>query len=322
MQLEKDIKITNTPACIEVNFDVLRKALEKDLERFEIVVTNDTLADAKKLATQLNETKNIIDDRRKAEVAKASEPVKQFDAQMKDLVIMCAAGRQKILDQVARFEDEVRELVEESLVTLLSGLWEKHGVDSEFQRTTIADLVKISNLTAKGNLTKAARDELEARVLADKALQEQTDRRLTQLETESYKAGLKAPLQRQHVESFLFEDKEIYTQRMAQLVAIEIERQDQAEARLRVDIEREQARNKQTQPEPPQAAAPQHIERPAASAKPSKGKIAFNVTCTFNVEVLPSVHENAIDAELRRVMKKAGITSLTGVYVQRAQGAA
>ena len=67
MQLEKDIKITNTPACIEVNFDVLRKALEKDLERFEIVVTSDTVADAKKLATQLNETKKIIDDRRKAE---------------------------------------------------------------------------------------------------------------------------------------------------------------------------------------------------------------------------------------------------------------
>ena len=321
MQLEKDIRITNTPACIEVNFDVLRKALEKDLERFEIVVTADTLADAKKLATQLNETKTIIDDRRKAEVAKASEPVKKFDAQMKDLVIMCAAGRQKILDQVARFEDEVRELVEESLVTLLSGLWEKHGVDSEFQRTTIADLVKISNLTAKGNLTKAARDEVEARVLADKALQEQTDRRLTQLETESYKAGLKAPLQRQHVESFLFEDKEIYTQRMAQLVAIEIERQDRAEARLRADIEREKARDTQAQQAAP-AATPQHIERPAASAKPSKGKIAYNVSCTFNVEVPPSVHENAIDAELRRVMKKAGITSFTGVYVQRAQGAA
>src|SRR5690606_6499676 len=206
-----------------------------------------------------------------------------------------------------------RELVEESLVTLLSGLWEKHGVDSEFQRTTIADLVKISNLTAKGNLTKAARDEVEARVLADKALQEQTDRRLTQLETESYKAGLKAPLQRQHVESFLFEDKEIYTQRMAQLVAIEIERQDRAEARLRADIEREKARDTQAQQAAP-AATPQHIERPAASAKPSKGKIAYNVSCTFNVEVPPSVHENAIDAELRRVMKKAGITSLTGVY--------
>lgn len=317
MTLETNIQIRNTPALVEVNFEALKERLEAELAHYEIVVTADTVADAKKLATELNATKKVIDDRRKAEVAKASEPIRKFDEQMKDLVIMCAAGRQKILDQVSRFEDEVRDLCGGLLVDARLALWQKHGVDVEFQSAQISDLKKTSNVTAKGNLTKAAKDEVEKRVLADKALQELTDRRLMELENRSYKAGLKAPLTRTHVESFLYESNEIYTERLDRLIAIEIERQDQAEARLRKDLDKEQAREQAKQ-----APSPQQAGQSAPSPQPAKGKIAYNVTCTFHVEVPPSITEHAVDTELRRMMKRAGFTSLTGVYVQRAQGAA
>ena len=79
-------------------------------ERTEVrfVVTADTLPDAKKLGTELNQMAKHIDDRRKAEVPNVSAPIRQFDAQMKELVTMCKSGRQKLLSQIQRFEDETR----------------------------------------------------------------------------------------------------------------------------------------------------------------------------------------------------------------------
>ena len=100
------IRIEAKPALLSVNFAELEKHLAKELEKYDVVVTGDTVKDAKALATELNATKKIIDTRRKDEVAKASEPVKQFDANMKKLVpcvrqagkkylIRCSASRMK-----------------------------------------------------------------------------------------------------------------------------------------------------------------------------------------------------------------------------------
>lgn len=316
MELENNIRIKATPALLEVNFEALKLRLEEELKRYEIVVTNDTVTDAKKLATELNATRKIIDDRRKMEVAKASEPIRQFDAQMKELVVLCVCGRQNILDQVNRFEDEVRALCRESLSQVRDDLWQKHIVDAEFQKADIDDLVKVSNMTAKNNLTRAARDEIERRVLADKVLQDQTDKRLLELQTKCYEAGLVAPLLRQHVENFLFSDKETYDLLLHQLITVELTRQEQAEARMRKSFEKEHARTETPAQSPAPATSPTQSD-----IKPSKGKAVFTVTCTFVLEVSEALKENEIANELRRVMSNAGITTLTSVYVNRERGA-
>lgn len=325
MMLENNIQIRNTPALVEVNFDALKQRLEEQLQRYEIVVTADTVADAKKLATELNATRKVIDDRRKAEVAKASEPIKLFDEQMKELVMLCAYGRQKILDQVTHFEDETREICGGLLVDLRLELWQKHEVEVEFQEAQIEDLKKISNITAKQSLTKSTRDELERRVLANKAMQDLIRIRLLRLENECYTAGLKAPLQRQHVESFLFADKEIYEPRLAQLISVEIERQMQAEQRLRKDFEKERAVAQATAPAtPPPAPATSAIRTEPASPgfSAARGKAVFTVSCTFVFEASEMLKDADIAQELRRVMEKAGVTSLNSVHVERARGAA
>lgn len=235
------IAVESQPALITVNFNEVKERLEAELKKYDVVVTADTLVDAKKLATELNKNASEFDKSRKEAVAKVSGPIKLFEGQMKELVAMCKSGRQKIIDQVKKFEDETKAKASELLYFRLSSEWEKQGVNAEFRSATCDDLIKLTALTKTGNLTSAAVKEIQSRVAANKQFQDQTEMRLLKLENESYKAGLSAPLTRAHVEAFLFEHEDMYQSRLAQVMESEINREKQAEEAMRQRIEREQA---------------------------------------------------------------------------------
>lgn len=362
MDLEKSIEIKSVPALLSVNFDELKASLEKEIEKYKIVVTADTVKDARKLATELNAVKKIIDDRRKEEVAKASKPVKEFDEQMKELVLIIVKGRQDVIDQVAVFDEKTKRDCERMLKELRQKLWDDYKVLPEFYSAEFDDLVIVSNVTDKGNLAKAAKDKLEIRVRDDKASQDRTERRLLQLENESLKAGLKATLEREHVKSFLYDDDDVYARELQTLIGIEIARQEKAEAALRADINKENERKAEEEKakaaklaEQPivgspdesrtlERQAPQESQQPpVATSNPShgyrsapsstrryqpqptatrNGKVPYTIVCTFDLEVAEGISEEAIEAELRRVMTAAGITTLSSVQVQKRSAAA
>lgn len=254
------IAVESQPALITVNFDEVKERLETELKKYDVVVTADTLADAKKLATELNKNASEFDKSRKEAVAKVSGPIKTFESQMKELVAMCKTGRQKIIDQVKRFEDETKQKASELIYLLLSSEWEKQGVNAEFRSTICDDLIKLTALTKAGNLTSATTKEIESRVSANKQFQDQTEMRLLKLENESYKAGLAAPLTRAHVEAFLFEHDDIYQTRLAQVMESEINREKQAEQAMRERLAKEQAEQQRIE-EAKQAKAAQVSEQ-------------------------------------------------------------
>ena len=298
------ISISNTPAVIDVNFQELKEALKKDLEKYELLVTADTVSDAKALATELNATKNVISKRRKEEVAKASEPVKEFDASMKELESMCEEGRQKILEQVKTFEDETRDLAASLLAELLGNLNAASEVEPEFQRAQFGDLVKLTALTKTGNLTAATVKEMEGRVRDDKAIQDRTKMRLLELENKSYSAGLAAPLTRDPIQHFLFADEEHYSAELQRIIDAEIERQQIAEQRQREKLEREQAQAKKAKFDVPESF---------------NNSCRCTVQCTFSTKVKAGTSAEAVERELRKVMEKAGITTLESVSVEFGQ---
>lgn len=335
------LQITSTPARLSVNFEELKRSLQDELKQYEIVVTADTVSQAKALATELNQTKGLIDKRRKEEVARASEPVKAFDGQMKELTALCESGRQAILEQVKTFEDKTRDEVQRLLAAKVVDLWAAQGVEAEFRRTTTSDLVIVSHLTGSGNLTAKAAGEVERRVSADKALQDQTRMRLLQLENASYKAGLAAPLVRAHVEHFLFAEAAVYQDKLELTLDAEVEREkvardryaaeqkaqadqqaraDQAEQARQARLKTQQMADAMTPSEAPQEAkaddpAPTPPETPkAAQAKPG-ARQNCTVTCTFSITVTGDTTKADVEAQLRKVMTKAGITTLATVEV-------
>lgn len=264
--MQELIKIDSAPAKLGANFDEVKARLKSELSKYDVLVTVETLPDAKKLATELNQTAKAIDDRRKQEVAAVSAPIKAFDDQMKELVTMCKDGRQKLTDQIQRYEDETREKVRALLAELRSELWSLHGVEQEFQSAKFDDLVILTSITKAGNLAAKASSELESRVLADKSLQDRTRMRLLELENASYKAGLSAPLTRDHVAGFLMTDEITYTTELGRIFAAEILREKEAQRRMREKLEREQQEKAEREQAERERIEREQQERDAANA--------------------------------------------------------
>lgn len=231
-----------TPVVISGNFDAVKQYVSTELQRYDVVVTADTLADCKKLATQLNKMASEIKARGKAITDEAAQPITLIKDQIAEIVQMCLSGREKLTAQVKTFEDETRKLCDQLLAACRAELWESTGVQPEFRRAQYSDLVILTNVTGKGALTAKAKQELQNRVNADKQLQDQTDKRLLMLENTCLKAGMIASLTRAHVESFLFADDAAYQQRLDAMIQSELDRQRATEQRLREQQAAEQAR--------------------------------------------------------------------------------
>ncbi|WP_423820873.1 DUF1351 domain-containing protein [Salinisphaera sp. SPP-AMP-43] len=238
--MEQELIISHEAPAINANFDEVAAALDTELERYtSLVVTPDNIQDAKKAAAELNKYAGTIDAKRKETVSEVSAPIKAFESQMKDLRERCKTARQGIVDQVAQYEDQVKAQANQLLNSRRTDLWSQHEVRIDYQRTTIDDLVKLGSVTGKGNLAKAARETLESRVKDDRALQDTVDRRMLELERDSYKAGLDAPLTWENVAHFIEDEAETYRERLAAVMSAEIKREEKAEAHRREKAERE-----------------------------------------------------------------------------------
>lgn len=248
--MEQQLSIETTPAHIAVNFDDVAKALDAELAQYQsLVVTPDNIKSAKKSATALNKFANDIDQRRKDAVSAVSGPIREFESQMKTLHGKCKDTRQGILDQAAKYEDQVRAQAENLLRARQAELWGELGVSEEFRASQLDDLVNLSAVTDAGKLTKAAREAIEYRVKEDLAFQNKVALRLSVLENESHRSGLDAPLSREHVESFLFADDDTYSTRLQSLIDAERRRQDVAEAKRQQKAAEEKAQREAAEEE-------------------------------------------------------------------------
>ena len=286
------ISVDTTPATVAFNYEEVRAWVESSLEKYDVIVTTDTLPSSKKLATELNKIIAELSKRRREVVELATVSIRQFEGEVKSLEAMCKDGRKRILDQVKVFEDEERAKAKTALEQARSAMWAEQEVAEEFRRARIDDLVKLSTLTKTGKLSAVAKQELTIRVNADRNLQQQTQIRLHLLENDSYRAGLAAPLTRAHVENFLFASDEEYSHRLQTMIASELERQKVAEERSRKRFEEEQRRAEENQqrkadadhrrveaeqqaqqqtaqPEPQPSAPQQYENEPAYQAEPA-----------------------------------------------------
>ena len=237
-----ELTLTSTPAVLKTNFTELESHLKSEVAKYDIVVTSDTIKDAKKLATELNKTKGTLDKRRKQEVANASVPIKLFDTQMKGLADICEVGRQKILVQVKKFEEETLKLAAERLESYREDLYQQLGIELEFRTALVHDLAKLGTLTGKNELTAGARRDVQLRVGECQTRMHRVHLRLSELENASHRAGLHSALTREHVAGFLdVADDAQYRDNLDNLIIREMERQEETEKVARAKLEDEEA---------------------------------------------------------------------------------
>jgi len=314
--------VESTPALLATNFAEVEAHLKQELEKYDVVVTEDTLKDCKQLSTDLNKMSGDIDTRRKEEVAKVSKPIKEFDDNMKSLVKLCKDGRTKLIDQIKVFEDETRATIKKLMIELRQELYELNEIDEEF-RTVMFDGGKIplNYMTATGNLSGKIKTEIKHAVLACLQVQKDVEMRLVKLENESYKAGLKSPLEKVHVQAFLMDDEEAYQQKLTDLLAVEVKRQEVAEEKTREQIKKEDGKitsapASSSVVSEEQAAGRQHREEAVEKPESPEGKVCYVLQARFEVTVGESVtSDKIVDALRKRIVENAGITTLKSIEV-------
>ena len=303
MNIENKISVTTVPAVINANFDELKAALTAELKKYEITVTEDTIAGAKKLCADLNKSKSHIANVRKERAAEASEPVRLFEEQMREFELEVASAVQKIRSQIQYFEEDRKLLLRGLLLDYRLEQWQNLGVRDEFQAAEIDDLVMVSNITKSGSISKAARDAVDARIQGQLSVQSRTDRRLLELENKCLRAGIRSPLRREHVEQFLFAEDAEYESMLSQLIQVEIER---------VCESRPSEALKETE------TATVEIVQPAVMAGKNDveaGKKRLRVLCEFCVDVPHSVSSASIESAYRKKLIEAGFKSVDSVSV-------
>lgn len=333
------------PPVVQFNYDLIDAALDKELEKYSsVIVTEDTLAADKKLAQELNSQAKIISRARIDKKKELSAPVAEFEEKMKALESKVLSVHAKISEQVKAFEDEKLRMIATQLDLWVKEQWDFHGVDVQFRKAAYADLIRLTAVTAKGSLTAKVIHEIGIRINNDKMMQAQTQMRLLELENICYKNGMAAPLTEAHVKTFLYENDEVYSRSLDQLIKSELEREAraveahrakleaEAKAKAQADLAVQQAQQAQQLAEQQAqqlkeqqiaqpVAQPEQITTPAHNAPVNQQQTVAAgkaiVTCTFEITVSDKVTDEAIIAKFNSLLTEAKFTTLQNISVLR-----
>lgn len=233
-----ELQVTIIPAQISANLAEIKADLLENLKSYDIEVTIETLPEAKKMATDLNKLAGEIDKRRKDVKKELAAPVDAFNAQAVELAKLILDSREKILKQVAVFEDKQREHCKELLQNELEALYIENEVTKEYQTGNIEKLAILSNLTDKAKLTKSAIEKVAEIVKADKAVQDMVESRKANLSAITERAGLFGGISDALIAPFIREPEAIYTAKLNEIIDTEIKRQKATEERIKAETER------------------------------------------------------------------------------------
>jgi len=106
----QQLTVASTLPVLAFDFEGLKAWATGLTERYHgLVVTEDAIADVKRDMAALNKTKKAVDDARKEAVRQVSEPIRAFEAQIKDVVGIFDATYAALGAQVKAFEDAQRD---------------------------------------------------------------------------------------------------------------------------------------------------------------------------------------------------------------------
>lgn len=347
-------KFNAAPAKIDFNYEEVNAALVKYLEKYQsAVVTTETLADDKKLVSELNAEAKNINDLRIAQKKKLSEPISEFEEKMKALHGKYKEVSSDINEQVKAHEQVRLDKCEQMIDNLLTKTRTEREVDAKHMLDMEQNLVRLGSLTAKDALAKSARDAIANHVGKEVAFMQQTEKRLLMLENASLRAGLDAPLTRANVESFLYADDAAYDSGLNSLIQSELQRQEISrkanEERIKREQEAQVESQKRAEAEPHNRQSSEqrsheeikthysgqpvigaqvpdmgHVFTPpeVVHAQPQQqtqtnpdGTTTRTVVATFEVTTQAHITNEQIINRLGEVMSKAGITTLQRIEV-------
>lgn len=234
--------IESVPVVIKGNFAEVEALIKQDVADKMLLVTPETTKTGKDQAAEFRRNAKNLAANWKLHKEYLTQGVLDADQDVKRICKVWDDGAKEISNQVDKIEQETKDTCTILLLAFRNACWDELGVETDYRKASIDDLVKLGSLTPKGELTKGAKAEVENRCKLDLAQQEKIASRLMDLENRCLKAEINPPLSRASVASFLHsEDAHFYTL-LDNLVNAEIERKAEAERLMKARLEAENQR--------------------------------------------------------------------------------
>ena len=219
---------------VDTNESIL-KFIENELSKneYSFIVTAENLKFAKDKMAELNKSIKFIDTFRKDKVSAESVAIDEFKDNVKAYLALIDTKREQIKKDVDVFERETKDKILKELSLYCEDFIKTQGIRDNFKDVDIVDLMVLGSVTAKGALTKKAKEVIESRVNVCKSKQDKYDMRLLTLENLSYQNGLETPLTITHVQGIISLDSdEEYDLKLQELISSEMERQNTIKANI------------------------------------------------------------------------------------------
>ena len=209
---------------ISSNMEQLAISMKKDIdEKYNLVVTEDSLSETKKLMAEINKEKTEFKTTYKGFKDKVLEPLTILDKKAKEIEGYFDDARTALKNQVDKYEATKLEQAKKVCIEYTMQQCEEKNIN--FDSIVINDLfTKLGSVTATGNISGPAKTEI--------------DTRIQKVENEILKAKLEA-------EEKLKRDREIAEK--ARLEAENRAREREAELLLRAEKEKNEAVEKAKQ---------------------------------------------------------------------------
>ena len=294
MNLKVNYKSVNGVQKLETNFKDIKKAVETELEKHSMAVTESNIPSAKKVMANLNKVKTEIGNKYKKYIDELSSPINKLKAEKKEIENIITEGRTKIADAVSVFEQKRLESIKKKILSYLSDVCLEKGIT--WQTVSINDLIKLGAVTSTGKLAKGTKEAIDSRV--------------SLIENEILKAKLeaeeKAKRDREIAAKAREEERARALERERMLLAKAEEEKQEAIKQAKVEVKKEVVKEK----------IPENmtvIEKVAP--KKVDDKIVYTVLATFEVPVPKHITKEQIEKAVYKKLTEAGVTTLKTIEV-------
>ena len=168
MSESMQLKVIESQVQLKTNMAELKNQIRQEIDnKYNVVVTQDTVKESKKLMADINKDKAAFNKACKQVIDDLSFPINEFKKEQKNITAMFDEAYQSVKKQVANFEAERLKVVEQAVRDYTEAACAEKDISSE--SITTSDLVILSSITAKGSLTAAARSKIDNRIAAVEA---------------------------------------------------------------------------------------------------------------------------------------------------------
>jgi len=156
----KEIQVNTELPVIKMNYEEMKSSLQDYVSKYTgIVVTEENLQDCKAIQKEIAKLRNTIEGNRKSIKKEVEEPIKIFDGQCKDLVLMIKEVETPIKQGIEVFNDKKREEKRSKALEYIKESIQAHNLTQKYaDRLDVKD--KYLNLS--GSL-KSIREDIEMR---------------------------------------------------------------------------------------------------------------------------------------------------------------